>query len=195
MDSTWLWEPAKLETGKTWEKFPTEKEKNSQSSQVSLGKFFRIGGGQEFSQSSQVHKKGGQKGLKTLIRPYIFRKFFTKFPSLEKREGQSYLYSNFCTDLVTLKWESLVYPWLSEVAVHDVALQDVCEAVHGKDGVLTISISEIGPMLRTCMLTSMRRDGPGAGVSQHSYLPRILSILTSKAWPEAVIILLQEVIQ
>ena len=40
--------------------------KNSQSSQVSLGKFFRIGG-QELSQSSQVHKKGGQKGLKTLI--------------------------------------------------------------------------------------------------------------------------------
>ena len=46
--------------------------KNSQ--QVSLGKFF----------SSQVYKKGGQKGLKTLIRPYIFWKNFTKFPSLEK---------------------------------------------------------------------------------------------------------------
>ena len=30
------------------------------------------GGGQEFSQSSQVHKKGAQKGLKTPFRPYIF---------------------------------------------------------------------------------------------------------------------------
>ena len=66
--------------------------KISQRSQVSLGNFFRRGGGgQEFSQSSQVHKKGGQKGLKTLIRPYIFRKIFTKFPSLEKGGGSRFL--------------------------------------------------------------------------------------------------------
>ena len=95
-----LGKPSKLEHGKTWEKFPTGGggvRKNSQSSQVSLGKFFRIGGGgQELSQSSQVHKKGGQKGLKTLIRPYIFRKIFTKFPSLEKGGGQD---SSHCSQV------------------------------------------------------------------------------------------------
>ena len=52
---------------------------------------FHLGNFSEFSQSSQVHKKGGQKGLKTLIRPYIFRKFFTKFPSSEKGGGSRFL--------------------------------------------------------------------------------------------------------
>ena len=45
----------------------------------------------EFSQSSQVHKKGAQKGLKTPFRPYIFRKIFTKFPSSEKGGGSRFL--------------------------------------------------------------------------------------------------------
>ena len=46
------------------------------------------GGG---SQSSQVHKKGAQKGLKTPFRPYIFWKIFTKFPSSEKGGGSRFL--------------------------------------------------------------------------------------------------------
>ena len=37
-----------------------------------------------FAKVPKFIKKGGQKGLKTLIRPYIFRKIFTKFPSSEK---------------------------------------------------------------------------------------------------------------
>ena len=40
------------------------------------------------SQISEVHKKGGQKGLKTLIRPYIFRKIFHKVPKFGKGGGQ-----------------------------------------------------------------------------------------------------------
>ena len=53
-----------------------EHSKNSQQKkfQSFTWEFFRNrgGGGQEFSPISQVHKKGGQKGRKTLIRPYIF---------------------------------------------------------------------------------------------------------------------------
>ena len=64
-----LGKPSKLEHGKNWEKFPTGGrggvKKNSQPSFTWEVFRNRGGGGEEFSQSSQVHKeKGGQKGLK-----------------------------------------------------------------------------------------------------------------------------------
>ena len=49
--------------------------------------FQNRGGVKNFHKVPKFIKRGGQKGLKTLIRPYIFRKNFTKFPSLEKGGG------------------------------------------------------------------------------------------------------------
>ena len=67
-----LGKPSKLKTGKTWENFPKGggggKKKSKKFPSFTWEIFQNRGGGPEFSQSSQVHKKGGQKGLKTLIR-------------------------------------------------------------------------------------------------------------------------------
>ena len=64
--------------------------------------------------------------------------------------------------LVALERESLVDPGLAEIAVHDVALNISRDhAVRRTQcSELTMSISDIGPMLLTCMLTSIKVVGP-----------------------------------
>ena len=88
---------------------------------------------------------------------------------------------------IALKWESLVHPGLTEIAVHDVTLNNNCQTTSqkiishliklnlqvgrgrrlgpicylpGRLG-LTMSISDIGPIDLTCMFTSISSEGPG----------------------------------
>ena len=65
-----------------------------------------------------------------------------------------------------------------------------------------MSISDIGPMLRTCMFTSIRRDGPGH--REQFVLHKVwtehctelcLDKVTSKVWSETVVVVLEEAVQ
>ena len=103
-----------------------------------LGKNAQQGGGSE-----KIHKVPkftlgnfwGQKGLKTLIRPYIFRKFFTKFPSSEKGGGQD---SSHCSQVhkvsnlhrgtysvYLIQNESLDLHWKMDIGLEPVLVVDL----------------------------------------------------------------------
>ena len=106
--------------------------------------------------------------------------------------------------LVSSICQPMVHPRLSEVTIHGVTLQRVLMSVPiMKYYILTMSISDIGPILRTCILPSTSTAGPAAhiiicimyhvlyppplaSVSYHSPVVRYPAVWTHyllSAWP------------
>ena len=56
-----------------------------------------------------------------------------------------------------------------------------------------MSISDIGPILLTCMFTSISSEGPGEKCLVISLM--LCSVFTCKVWPETVVIVVKETVQ